>query len=134
MSADPSFASEEAEDGQCLRLTGRWTVEAAGVEARPGVRGQIAHELREDHRLREAADALLAGGAPATVLAKARAEVTAAGFALDYLELRDAASLAPLEALAGSVGRLLVAARIGKTRLIDNIAVTPRMSDAPKSV
>ena len=34
MSADPSFASEEAEDGQCLRLTGRWTVEAAGVEAR----------------------------------------------------------------------------------------------------
>ena len=87
------------------------------------------------HRsLREAADALLAGGAPATVLAKARAKVTAAGFALDYLELRDAASLAPLEALAGSVGRLLVAARIGKTRLIDNIAVTPRMSDAPKSV
>ena len=87
------------------------------------------------HRsLREAAAALLAGASPAAVLEKARADVVGAGFALDYLELRDSGSLAPLEALADREGRLLVAARIGKTRLIDNLAVGARMSDAAKSV
>jgi pantoate--beta-alanine ligase len=44
-----------------------------------------------------------------------------AGFELDYLELRDAASLAPPAADAAGPLRLLVAARIGATRLIDNL-------------
>lgn len=52
------------------------------------------------------------------------AALRAAGFAVDYLELRDAADLAPVAALAGPA-RLLVAARLGRTRLIDNIAVAP---------
>lgn len=42
--------------------------------------------------------------------------------AIDYLELRDADSLVPLGADNGNA-RLLVAARIGGTRLIDNMAV-----------
>lgn len=46
------------------------------------------------------------------------------GFAVDYLELHDAADLAPLARLAGPA-RLLAAARLGRTRLIDNIAVAP---------
>jgi pantoate--beta-alanine ligase len=46
------------------------------------------------------------------------------GFAVDYLELRDAADLASIDRLAGRA-RLLVAARLGRTRLIDNIAVAP---------
>jgi pantoate--beta-alanine ligase len=47
----------------------------------------------------------------------------AAGFdSVDYLALRDAKTLAPLTAL-DSQARLLAAARIGKTRLIDNMAV-----------
>ena len=47
----------------------------------------------------------------------------AAGFdSVDYLALRDAATLAPLTA-TGASARLLAAARIGKTRLIDNMAV-----------
>ncbi len=50
------------------------------------------------------------------------ARLSAGGFAVDYLELRDAESLAPLARLAGRA-RLLVAARIGRTRLIDNIPV-----------
>lgn len=47
-----------------------------------------------------------------------------AGFAsVDYATLADATSLKPIEALTGSAARLLVAARIGGTRLIDNMGV-----------
>ena len=56
-------------------------------------------------------------------LAKARTEIDRAGFTLDYLEARDAETLQPLGARPKGRIRLLVAARIGKTRLIDNIAV-----------
>ena len=48
--------------------------------------------------------------------------MTEAGFALDYLEARHAETLAPVAAGEGPI-RLLVAAKIGRTRLIDNIAV-----------
>ena len=52
-----------------------------------------------------------------------RRAILAAGFvSVDYLELRAAEGLAPLAAL-DRPARLLVAARIGKTRLIDNIPV-----------
>jgi pantoate--beta-alanine ligase len=57
------------------------------------------------------------------VLARGRHEIAAAGFKLDYLEARDAESLAPAKGAAKRPMRLLVAARIGGTRLIDNIAV-----------
>jgi pantoate--beta-alanine ligase len=51
------------------------------------------------------------------------------GFAsVDYAELTDAESLEPLSALSGRPARLLVAARIGGTRLIDNMPVTPRQA------
>jgi pantoate--beta-alanine ligase len=47
-----------------------------------------------------------------------------AGFdSVDYVAVRDAQSLVPLTALQAPA-RLLVAARIGKTRLIDNMAVS----------
>jgi pantoate--beta-alanine ligase len=48
----------------------------------------------------------------------------AGGFAVDYLELRDAGDLAPVDRLA-CPARLLVAARLGRTRLIDNVPVMP---------
>ncbi|WP_184084117.1 pantoate--beta-alanine ligase [Afipia massiliensis] len=44
-----------------------------------------------------------------------------AGFALDYLEARHAETLAPIASLNDGPVRLLVAAKIGTTRLIDNI-------------
>jgi pantoate--beta-alanine ligase len=85
-------------------------------------------------REREAAPALyralktcaeaIAGGRPiAAVLDEGREEIMRAGFALDYLEARHAATLAPAASTKGHPLRLLVAARIGKTRLIDNVAV-----------
>jgi len=57
------------------------------------------------------------------VLEEARAEIGRAGFALDYLEARHALTLAPIVSRKDGPIRLLVAAKIGKTRLIDNIAV-----------
>ena len=52
-----------------------------------------------------------------------RAAITGAGFALDYLEARHAETLAPVASPKAGPIRLLVAARIGTTRLIDNVAV-----------
>lgn len=71
------------------------------------------------------ADGLRTGGKAAALCPQAVAALLKAGFAsVDYLEVRDADSLAPVESLAAPV-RILVAARLGKTRLIDNIGVGP---------
>jgi pantoate--beta-alanine ligase len=57
------------------------------------------------------------------VLNVGRIEFDLAGFALDYLEARHAVTLAPISSTKDGPIRLLAAARLGKTRLIDNIAV-----------
>jgi pantoate--beta-alanine ligase len=76
------------------------------------------------HRVLAACAAAIAAGDPiAKALEKGRAAITKAGFALDYLEVRHADTLAPPASPAREPMRLLVAARIGTTRLIDNIAV-----------
>lgn len=54
---------------------------------------------------------------------EAQSEIITAGFELDYLEARHAISLAQVTSLADGPIRLLLAARIGGTRLIDNIPV-----------
>jgi pantoate--beta-alanine ligase len=70
-----------------------------------------------------AAIAAIEGGAEvAAALAELQRALVAGGFAsVDYAELRDAASLVPLVALGTAPARLLVAARIGRARLIDNM-------------
>lgn len=74
--------------------------------------------------MRQAIAALLAGSAAAPTLAALAAHLLQAGFnSVDYAALADAASLTPLDALGPDPARLLVAARIGGTRLIDNMAV-----------
>jgi pantoate--beta-alanine ligase len=80
------------------------------------------------------ASTLTAGGDAASLLQAARETLTTAGFDLDYLELRDAATLAPIDGVRDAEGRLLVAARLGKTRLIDNVAVAPHISGHGKLV
>jgi pantoate--beta-alanine ligase len=76
------------------------------------------------HRVLKDCAARLGAGEPVVAaLAGARAPIERAGFALDYLEARHAETLAPIGALKDGPVRLLVAARIGRTRLIDNIAV-----------
>ncbi len=73
--------------------------------------------------LKTCAQAIAAGQPIAVVLDEGRDEITRAGFALDYLEARRAATLSPVASRKDGPLRLLIAARIGKTRLIDNIAV-----------
>ena len=70
----------------------------------------------------DAAARIIGGGDVAGVLDQGVAVLRGGGFAVDYLELRDAADLTPVELLAGPA-RLLAAARLGRTRLIDNIGV-----------
>jgi pantoate--beta-alanine ligase len=73
--------------------------------------------------LTDCADRIASGKPMAATLADGRNGLEQAGFALDYLEARDAETLAPLAAGAARPIRLLVAARLGKTRLIDNVGV-----------
>ena len=73
--------------------------------------------------MREAIAAIGNGQAVESALAALSAKLLEAGFdSIDYAEVRDADSLVPLDTDNGNA-RLFVAARIGGTRLIDNMAV-----------
>ena len=72
--------------------------------------------------LRAAAEAIRDGGSADTAISGARSKLTAAGFKVDYVKLRNAETLAPFRS-SGEPRRLLAAAWLGKTRLIDNVAV-----------
>lgn len=75
--------------------------------------------------LQEAAKAIVGGDAVQTVLEAATAKILSSGFhKVDYFELRDADTLMVMNEFTRP-GRLLAAAHIGKTRLIDNIALDP---------
>jgi pantoate--beta-alanine ligase len=82
--------------------------------------GERAAAIALPMALHDAATVMAAGTPPALALAEARDSITAAGFAVDYVELADEA-LQPTEKLPA---RLLAAARIGTTRLIDNVPVS----------
>jgi pantoate--beta-alanine ligase len=77
--------------------------------------------------LQEAAAALAEGSLAAPILQAAVARLEHAGFReVDYVELRDAETLAPVTALGERPARLLAAAFLGQVRLIDNIPVGQR--------
>src|SRR6188508_873143 len=76
------------------------------------------------HRvLRLCAEKIAKGRPIATILAEGREAIERAGFAVDYLEARHAETLAPIKSVQDGPVRLLVAAKLGKTRLIDNVGV-----------
>ena len=73
----------------------------------------------------EAAQAIRDGAKVADALAEAEVKLRAAGFgSVDYVALCDAATLEPLEML-DRPARLLAAGRLGRTRLIDNLEISP---------
>lgn len=74
--------------------------------------------------LNTARDAILTHQPIATALDEGIAAILAAGFSnVDYFTLADAQTLEPVTRLTGRPLRLLAAAKIGKTRLLDNLAL-----------
>ncbi|MPZ40896.1 MAG: pantoate--beta-alanine ligase [Rhizobiales bacterium] len=86
-------------------------------EAQRGVAATLCRVLKDcAHRIANKAHV-------ARVLDEGSAEIESVGFTLDYLEARHVDSLAKVETLKDGPIRLLVAGRLGTTRLIDNVAV-----------
>ncbi len=82
---------------------------------------EIARQLNKI--LRKVASALEGGADEAVTMAAARQDVLEAGFdAVDYVAARQSDTLAPWQ--RDTDGRVLVAARLGKTRLIDNVEIS----------
>jgi pantoate--beta-alanine ligase len=75
------------------------------------------------HVLKDCAGKIARGEFLPRVLDEGGAAMERAGFMLDYFEARHAETLMPVGSIAHGPVRLLAAARLGKTRLIDNLAV-----------
>ncbi len=72
--------------------------------------------------MKESARRLRAGDDLKAAMAGGAGLIANAGFVLDYFEVRHAETLAPIASMKDGPMRILVAAKIGNTRLIDNIA------------
>ncbi|WP_432283688.1 pantoate--beta-alanine ligase [Aminobacter sp. BA135] len=82
---------------------------------------EIARQLNKI--LLKAASALEGGADEAVTMTAARQDVLEAGFdTVDYVAARQSETLAPWQ--RDTDGRVLVAARLGKTRLIDNVEIS----------
>ena len=73
--------------------------------------------------MQESAKRLRAGDDTAAAMAGGAELIVNAGFVLDYFEARHAETLAPVASVADGPVRILVAAKLGNTRLIDNLGV-----------
>src|SRR6202045_114595 len=73
--------------------------------------------------MKESARRLRAGDDVEAAMAGGAQLIAGAGFTVDYFEVRHAETLAPVGSVNDGPLRILVAAKIGKTRLIDNMAV-----------
>jgi pantoate--beta-alanine ligase len=82
---------------------------------------RTAHALYR--AMKQSAERLRAGDDIKAAMAGGAELAVAAGFTLDYFEVRHAETLAPIASVKDGPMRILVAAKLGKTRLIDNVAV-----------
>lgn len=106
--------TQRDEDGLALSSRNVYLTEAERAQARALPRA-----------LGEAAGAIAAGGPVDEALEKATAAMLKGGFdSVDYVALVDAESMAAIDRL-NRPARLLAAARMGSTRLLDNVAVAP---------
>jgi len=142
LQAQPDFAIFGEKDYQQLQVIRRLTRDLdipVRVAAVPTVREadglamssrnqyltaeERAHASELYRTLSETAAALAEGAPAEAILERARAKLAAARFSkIDYLELRDAETLLPLQRVSRPA-RLLVAAWLGAVRLIDNLPV-----------
>jgi pantoate--beta-alanine ligase len=86
-----------------------------------GEERRVASELYR--AMKESARRLHGGSDVAAAMAGGADMITAAGFTLDYLEVRHAETLESVASAKDGPLRILVAAKLGKTRLIDNMRV-----------
>jgi pantoate--beta-alanine ligase len=82
---------------------------------------RVAPELYR--AMKQSAARLKDGASIEAAMATGAELIAAAGFALDYFEVRHAETLAPVTSVDDGLLRILVAAKLGATRLIDNMAV-----------
>jgi len=82
---------------------------------------RVAPELYR--AMKQSAAGLKAGKTIDVAMAAGAELIKAAGFALDYFEVRHAETLAAVTSVDDGPLRILVAAKLGSTRLIDNMAV-----------
>lgn len=109
-------------DGLAMSSRNRYLTEAE--------RGQATALNRA---MRVAIGAILSDEPVAGVLDRLRQTIFAAGFdRIDYADLRVAETLEDMPQWDGRAARLLVAAHIGRTRLIDNMAIEPEMACLPE--
>jgi pantoate--beta-alanine ligase len=73
--------------------------------------------------MKESAKRLRGGDDVEAAMAGGAELITSAGFTLDYFEARHAETLEPIASVKDGPVRILVAAKLGKTRLIDNVGV-----------
>jgi pantoate--beta-alanine ligase len=114
-----------------VRIAGVATVrEADGL----ALSSRNAYLSQEERRIAPEFARLLRGVASALAqhptavapqLARASAALQKAGFSVEYVEVREAESLAPVLAGITAPSRVFAAVRLGRTRLIDNIPIPP---------
>ena len=86
------------------------------------------------HETLQAVSKLLAAGEndAKALLAHGHAQLAEAGITPEYLEIRDAITLQPVEQVETPC-RIFIAAKIGNARLIDNIALERTLENRPES-
>ena len=113
-----------AERGLPIEIVGVPTVrEPNGLALSSRNRFLSPDELDKAALLPAVLQQIVATGGTAESIARAAARLDDAGFVVDYLDVVDANSLEPTTDPTNA--RVIVAARIGTTRLIDNMPVAP---------
>jgi pantoate--beta-alanine ligase len=134
------FGQKDAQQAVVIRRMARDLDFPARIEVLPTVREPDGLAMSSRNAYLEPADreratalfrALTAAehgarsGSLGTSLEAARRELDAAGIEPEYLEARDAETLAPVEELSDRPVLVAVAARVGAARLIDNVLIQP---------
>jgi len=106
--------------GPIMRESDGLAMSSRNAYLTPGERQKAPQLYRT---ISEISEALAAGKSTIELLEKGIMHLAQEGFSVDYLEVRNAKNLAPVEGRVREPARVFAAVMLGKTRLIDNVAV-----------